>query len=216
MKALVIKELKSVFCSLIGAFFALAFLIIMGTMLWGFIGRYNFIDRGYASMQSFFSLAPVLFSVLIPALTMRQFSEEKRNKTFNILLSRPVTVFQIYVSKFLASFIFCLITLLASITYVYSLYQLANPIGNIDILSILASYFSLILLISVFIVIGLFASSLTKNQVVALIFSVFICLFSFYGFQLLGSLFLLGKTESIVSSIGLLYHYELIQRGGGR
>lgn len=213
MKALVLREFKSVFCSPAGAFFALAFLLITGVMLWAFSGSYNLIDGGYADLNRFFGLAPVLFAVLIPALTMRLFSEEKKNKTLDILKTRPVKASEIYFSKFLATVIFVLVTLLPTTVYACSLYQLANPVGNIDLDSITASYISLILIASVFISIGLFGSVITKNQVVALIVSVFLCLFSFYGFDLLSGFFLSGKIQASVASFGLAGHYKLMQRG---
>lgn len=213
MKALLIKELKSVFCSPAGAFFALAFLGISGVILWAFPGNLNIIDSGYAEMIRFFSLAPILLAILIPAITMRLFSEEKRNKTLDILRTRPISSFSIYFSKFFASLIFITAVILSTLIYVYSVYQLANPAGNIDIASIMASYISLLLLACVFITIGLFGSVITRNQIVALIISVFLCLFSFYGFEMLLSLFFSGKVQSFISSIGLLHHYKLMQRG---
>jgi ABC-2 type transport system permease protein len=213
MKALVLRELKSVFCSPAGAFFALAFLLITSMMLWAFPGRYNFIDGGYADMSHFFGLAPVLFAILIPALTMRLFSEERKTKTLDILKARPVKASTIYFSKFLATFVFVLVTLLPTLIYVYSLYQLSNPVGNIDLASIAASYISLILIALVFIAIGLLGSVTTKNQVVALIVSVSLCLFSFYGFDLLSGFFSLGKIQAVTASFGLAEHYKLMQRG---
>lgn len=213
MKALVLKELKSVFCSPVGAFFALTFLVVMGVMLWAFSGNYNLIDGGYAEMKNFFALAPILFSILIPALTMRLFAEEKKNKTLDILLSRPVSVSEIYVSKFFATFLFVVVTILPTILYVYSLYQLANPVGNIDIGSIVISYVSLMLLILVFISIGLFSSGITNNQIIALIISVLLSLFIYYGFSLLSSFFLSGSIQISISSFGLLLYSESMQRG---
>lgn len=212
MKALVLKELKYIFCSPTGAFFALAFFLVMGLMLWGFEGSYNIIDNGYADMKSFFALSPILLAILIPALTMRLFSEEKRNKTLDILRSRPISIFNIYLSKFLATFVFILSILLCTIIYIYCLYQLAYPTGNIDIGSITASYVSLLLLACIFIFIGLLGSSISKNQIVALIVSVLLCLFIFFGFDLFASLFS-GKTQADISSLGLAYHYKLMQRG---
>ena len=213
MKALVFKELKSVFCSSFGAFFSLAFLLIIGGLLWFFSGKYNLVDTGYADLSGFFALSPMLLLVLIPAFTMRSFSEERKGKTLDILMTRPVSVFHIYLSKYLAALIFVFITLLPTCIYVYSLSQLANPVGNIDLNAILASYFSLLLLVMVFIAIGLFGSALSKNQVVALITSVILSVFVYYGFDLLSGLFLAGKTQAAVSSLGLLHHYELMQKG---
>jgi len=213
MKALISRELKSVFCSPVGAFFSVIYLLITGGMLWFFSGRYNFIDGGYASMENFFSLSAILFAILIPALTMRLFSEEKRNKTLDILLTRPLNWSSIYFSKFIANLIFVFVTLLPTLIYVYSLYQLANPVGNIDMASISASYISLLMLASIFISIGLFGSATTKNQVVAFIISALLCLFCFYGFELLAGLASSGKINAILSSFGLLSHYKLMQRG---
>ena len=212
MKALVLRELKSVFCSPAGVFFALAFFLVSGFMLWFFSGSYNIIDGGYADMNRFFNIAPILLIILIPALTMRLYSEERRNKTIDILMSRPVHPLGIYFSKFSATFLFVLVTLLCTGVYVYYIYQLANPIGNIDIGSIVASYFSLLLLAAVFISIGLFGSTVTRNQVVALVISIFICLFVFYGFDLLSELFVSGKEKTVIVSLGLSYHYELMRR----
>lgn len=182
-------------------------------MLWLFSGKYNFIDNGYADMAHFFDLAPILLAILIPALTMRLFSEERRNKTFDILKARPVSLFAIYFSKFFATFIFFLVTLIPTVIYVFSLYQLANPIGSIDLNNIIVSYLSLILLSIVFITIGLFGSIISANQIAALIISVFLCLFTFWGFDLITSFLLSGKIQAIISSFGLLHHYELMQRG---
>lgn len=182
-------------------------------MLWLFPGKYNFIDNGYADMIRFFELAPILLALLIPALTMRLFSEEKRNKTLDILKARPVSITFIYISKFIASFIFVIVTLIPTIVYAFSIYHLANPVGNIDINNIIASYLSLILLSIVFISIGLFGSIISPNQIISLIISVLLSLFSFWGFELISGFLLSGKTQSIVSSFGLLHHYELMQRG---
>ncbi|MDR1091073.1 MAG: gliding motility-associated ABC transporter substrate-binding protein GldG [Prevotella sp.] len=213
MKALVLRELKSVFCSPAGAFFALAFFLVSGFMLWLFPGSYNIVDGGYADMGRFFNIAPVLMIILIPALTMRLYSEEKRNKTIDMLVSRPVRLLEVYFSKFLATFLFVLVALLCTGIYVYFIYQLANPAGNIDMGSITASYFSLFLLAAVFISVGLFGSVVTRNQIVALIVSVFICLFVFYGFDLLSGLFISGKAKAVAASLGLNHHYELMRRG---
>ncbi|MDH6309164.1 ABC-2 type transport system permease protein [Dysgonomonas sp. PFB1-18] len=208
MKALIFREFKSVFCSATGAFFAFAFLLVMGAMLWFFQGSYNFIDGGYADMGRFFTLAPITLSMLVPALTMRLFSEEKRTKTFDVLLTRPVSMFAVYFSKMLATLAFVTITLLPTLIYVYSLYQLANPVGSIDLESVFTSYISLLLVTLVFVSIGLFGSSVTRNQIIALILSVALCLFTYFGFELL-----FGTTNTSLSSFGLLYHYKQMGRG---
>ncbi|NDV79651.1 gliding motility-associated ABC transporter substrate-binding protein GldG [Dysgonomonas sp. 511] len=213
MKALIYREIKSVFCSPASAFFALVFLLATGCLLWFFSGSYNIIDSGYADTKHFFALAAIILSVLIPALTMRTFAEERRNKTLDTLLIRPVSIASICLSKFLAVFIFVVITILPTMLYVYSLYQLANPTGNIDMAGITASYISLLLLTSVFIAIGMAGSAATRNQVAAFLLSLILCLFVFYGFDLLAELFISGKIKGFMSSLGLSYHYRQMQRG---
>lgn len=213
MKTLFIKELRSVFCSSSGVFFAAIYLLCCGLMLWFFSGNFNIPQNGYASLASFFRLSPVIFIILIPALTMRYFAEEKRTKTLDILITRPVWLSSIYFSKFLAISLFILSALIATTVYIYSLYQLANPIGNIDIQSIIISYVSLYCIALTFTAIGLFTSSLSSNQIVALLLSLLICFFSFYGFDLLADLFSSGKVQYFISSLGLNYHYNLMQRG---
>ena len=213
MRALFIKELRSIFCSSSGVFFAVIYLLCCSSMLWLFPGSFNIPQTGYASLASFFGLSPVIFIILIPALTMRCFAEEKRTKTMDILMTRPVWLSNIYFSKFLAISLFILSTLIATTVYIYSLYQLANPVGNIDILSIIISYVSLYCIALTFTAIGLFTSSLSNNQIVALLLSILICFFAFYGINLLTDLFSSGKTQYFISSLGLNYHYNLMQRG---
>ncbi|MFV0419187.1 MAG: gliding motility-associated ABC transporter substrate-binding protein GldG [Dysgonomonas sp.] len=213
MKALVLKELKSIFCSPVGTFFALVFLLITGATLWLFSGSYNFIDNGYADMRSFFWLASILFIVLIPALTMGLFAEERRNKTLEILISRPIGTWKIYLSKFISIYIFVITVLVSTIVYAYSLYQLSYPEGNIEIKSIIASYISLMMMLLIFISVGLLGSAITKNQIVAFIISLLLSLFIFYGFDLFSGLFNTGKLQLFISSLGLAYHYDIMQRG---
>lgn len=213
MTALLLKELKSVFCSVTGIFFSVAFLVISGLFLWFFAGKYNIPDSGYADLKPFFSIAPIIFIVLIPALTMRMFAEEKRSGTFSMLRSYPVGLGTVWFAKLLASLSLVILTLAATFVYVWSLYELANPAGNTDLNGIIVSYLSLTLLSVVFIAMGLFASAVTSNQIVALIAGIVLCAFSFYGFELIAGLFSSGRLQSIVSSVGLLHHYSIMQQG---
>lgn len=213
MKALITKELKSICFSSASTFFAVSYLAIMGYMLWLSPGSFNIPDNGYASLTSFFHLSPILFAILIPALTMKQFAEEKRMKTFDILRTRPIRFSSIFFSKVIASAAFVFITLLPTAVYVYSVGQLANPAGNIDAEAIIASYISLFLLSIVFIMIGLFTSSISSKQIIGLLAGIIGCLFVFFGFDLIAGLFLAGKTQITLASLGLNYHYNLMQRG---
>lgn len=213
MKALISKELTSIFCSTAGLVFSFVYLIACGSMLWIFPGNLNILDAGYSTLNNFFSISPVLFTVLIPALTMRLIAEERRNKTFALLLSRPVTISQLWFSKWISAFAFVFLVILSTTVYIYSIYALGNPVGNIDMNATLISYLSLIFLAGIFICVGLFASSLTENQIAAFIIALLLNFTVYYGFDLLSTLFQDGKMRSVVVSCGLSSHFGQLQRG---
>lgn len=213
MKILIKKELSLLFSSPVSAFFIISFLTATGLMLWLFSGSFNILDGGYASLNSFFKLAPIIFIILVPALCMRSFAEEKKNKTIDIFRTYPKTISVLYISKFIALFIIILLVLLSSSIYVYTLNIISNPIGNIDINEIVSCYFGLVFISFVFLSSGLFASSLTKNQVIAFIVSIFINFTIYYGFDLLSSLFNNSQTQLTISSLGLSYYADLMQKG---
>lgn len=213
MNVLIRKELVSILCSGIGLFFALIFLIANGAMLWVFEGNFNIMDTGYATLEKFFNLSSILFVLLIPALAMRLIAEEKRNRTLDILRSRPVGISAIMGSKWLASLLFVMLVLLPTIIYIYTLYILGSPVGNLDMGVVLLSYLSLIGLASVFIAVGILASSLSKNQIIAFVVALFVNFVIYFGFDLLSTLLEGGATKVFVASCGLSYHMTQIQRG---
>ncbi|PXV65063.1 ABC-2 type transport system permease protein [Dysgonomonas alginatilytica] len=213
MGILIRKELLSILCSGIGLFFALIFLVASGSMLWFFEGNFNIMDTGYATLEKFFSLSSILFVLLIPALTMRLIAEEKRNRTLDMLRSRPISISAIIGSKWLASLLFVVLVLLPTFIYVYTLYVLGSPVGNLDLVVIMISYLSLIGLGGVFIAVGIFASSLSQNQIIAFVVALFINFVIYFGFDLLSALFDAGATRVFVASCGLSYHLSEVQRG---
>jgi len=213
MYTLLSKELRSIFNSVSGILFSCIFLIVCGCLLWFIPGNYNIAESGYASLSSFFALAPVLLLVLIPALAMRTFSEEKKQGTLSLLITRPVSLFEIVFSKYLAVFISVVVVLLPTLIYVAFLSYNALPQGNIDWGAIAGSYLGLLFLISIFVAISIFASSLTSNQVVAFITGLLICIVFYFGFDLFSGLFSSGKIHYMVRNIGFLSHYQSIQKG---
>lgn len=210
MKGLLKKELTAIFCSATGISFSFAYLLICGFILWLFSGGYNILDNGYATLDSFFKLSPILLLILIPALTMRSFSEEKKSKTLELSFSQPISLFRIIFSKILAIWFFIIISI--SVTYVY-IFILSFLSNSIDLYGAIISYVLLFALSLVLIVIGIFASSLTSNQIFALILSIILNTIFFFGFDLLSGLFSSGKTQLFVSSLGLSKHYDLMGRG---
>jgi ABC-2 type transport system permease protein len=180
----------------------LIFLIISGCLLWVIPGAYNIPENGYASLSSFFSIAPILLLFLIPALSMRSFSEEKRMHTLTVLKSRPVSMQTVLFAKIAALFITALITLLPTLIYIICIYRYGNPVGNIDLGAVAASYAGLLFLILAFICLSVFASYITSNQVIALITGMALCVFFYFGFDLIG-----------LDSLSFSFHYKSVQRG---
>lgn len=213
MRILIRKELTSILCSGIGLFFGLIFLVGSGLLLWFFEGNFNILDAGYASLDKFFTLSSILLLLLTPALTMRLIAEEKRDRTLDMLRSRPISISIIVLSKWLSSLLFVSLVLLPTIIYVYTLSVLVTLSGSFDMGVICISYFSLIGLSGVFIAVGIFASSLSKNQIVAFVIALLLNFLIYFGFDLLSTLFQTGNVRFSVASFGLFYHLAQIQRG---
>lgn len=204
------KELNSFLNSLVAYIVIGVFLVLAGLFTWVFEG--NVLDYGFADLSSFFQLAPYIFIFLIPAITMRLFSEELKSGTIELLFTKPLTDWQIILGKFFAAFILILIALLPTFLYYYSVYELGSTRGNIDTSAIIGSYIGLFFLGGVFASIGLWASSLTDNQVVAFIIGALACFLMYDGLHQLAQLFN-GSTQYLIDYIGLSFHYESIGRG---
>ncbi len=199
--------------SLIGYIAMAVFLVLTGLFLWVFPGDFNVLDLGFAELEPFFTLAPWVFMFLIPAITMRTFSEEMRTGTIELLYTRPLSDMQIILAKTLAGVFLVILALLPTLVYVYSLYVLGNPRGNLDMGGVWGSYLGLLFLASAFVSIGVFASSITQNQVVAFIIAVFLCFFVFIGFESISSFAVMGPLDSVVQQLGILEHYRSMSRG---
>jgi len=204
------KEIISYLSSLVAYVTIGAFLVVLGLFLWVF-PQSSILEYGYAGLDSLFSTAPYLFMFLVPAITMRSLAEERREGTFEILLTRPLTDWQIVMGKYLASLLLILFALLPTLVYYYSVYQLGNPQGNIDTGAVIGSYIGLFLLGACFAAIGLFASSITKNQVIAFVIAVFLCFFFYSGFDSLSQI--LSLQNLTLENLGITEHYESISRG---
>ena len=186
------------------------FLLVLGLLLWVY-PESSIIDYGYAGLDSLFNNAPYLFMFLVPAITMRSLAEERREGTFELLVTRPLTDWQIVIGKYLAGVVIVLFALLPTLVYYYSVYSLGNPQGNIDSGGVTGSYIGLFLLGSAFTAIGLFASSISKNQIIAFTIAVFLCFFFYGGFDSLSGLLSLQDLD--LPSLGINQHYQSISRG---
>ncbi|WP_316803840.1 gliding motility-associated ABC transporter permease subunit GldF [Pedobacter nototheniae] len=212
MYAVFKRELFSFLNSMVAYITIGVFLLVSGLLLW-FFPDTSVLDYGYAELSGFFSLVPYLFMFLIPAITMRSFAEEKREGTYELLVTRPITLWQIIGAKYLASLVLVLFALIPTIVYYYSVYQLGFPKGNIDSGAVIGSYTGLFLLGTAFTSIGIFSSSLTKNQVIAFAISVFLCFVCFSGFDSVSKMISLQAIESNLTALGINEHYQSISRG---
>ncbi|MDG2431896.1 gliding motility-associated ABC transporter permease subunit GldF [Flavobacterium sp.] len=211
MKAIVLREINSFFGSPIGYLVIAIFLIINGLFLWVFDGDFNILNSGFADLSPFFTLAPWILLFLIPAVTMRSFSDEKKQGTLELLLTKPLSVWQIVSGKFFGAVLLIVLAIVPTVIYVWAIYTLGSPIGNIDMGSTLGSYFGLVFLIAAYCSIGIFTSTLSENQIVAFILSVFICFVFYFGFEGLASL--APSFSSLISALGMQDHFKSMGRG---
>lgn len=212
MVAILQKELNSFFNSLVGYIVMIVFLTGTGLFMWVFPDT-EVLGYGFATMETLFSMTPFVYLFLIPAITMRTFAEEKKAGTMELLLTRPLTDFQIITGKYLASWLLVIFALLPTLIYYFSISALGTPKGNIDTAAVIGSYVGLCLLGAVFTSIGIFASSLTDNQIVAFILSVFFCFILYTGFSSLAQLDLWEGNAYIINQLGIDFHYAAMSKG---
>jgi ABC-2 type transport system permease protein len=211
MKSILLREIKSFFGSPIGYLVIALFLILNGLFLWVFQGEYNILNTGFADMTPFFTLSPWIFIFLIPAVTMRSFSDEKKQGTLELLLTKPLSIWQIVNGKFLGALLLIVMAIIPTLIYVVVISRLGMPEGNIDMGSTIGAYFGLVFLIAAYCAIGIFTSTLSDNQIVAFIISVFVCFFFYFGFDGLASI--TPAYSNMISSFGMQNHFKSMGRG---
>lgn len=205
------KELRQFFSSLTGYIIIVVFLLINGLVL--FVFENNIFDFGYATLERFFLLSPWILLLLIPAITMRSFSDEFRSGTFEILQTRPLRRSHIIAGKYFGSLIVVLIALLPTVVYIFSIQNLSSNEG-LDTGATMGSYIGLVFLAAVFTAIGVCASSFTNNSVVAFILSLLGCALLYYGFSAVSRLQGLSNgTDYYMEMAGIDFHYRSLSRG---
>ena len=209
MFAILKKEINSFFASPIGYLVIAIFLLLNGLFLWLFKGDNNILDYGFADLESFFVLAPWILIFLIPAVTMRSFSDEKKQGTIELLLTKPISLIKIVLGKYFGAFVLILIALTPTLLYVFTVYQLGNPVGNLDVGSTLGSYFGLLFLVASYTAIGIFTSTLSENQIVAFIAAVFICFLFYIGFESIADFI----PSPFIEQLSMSIHFKSISRG---
>lgn len=207
------KELSSFFSSMVGYLVLSLFLIVIGLFMWVFTST-SVLEYNFASLDQLFGIAPLIFVFLIPAITMRSFSEERQRGTIEFLVTKPLSDLQIVLGKYFAALSLVVFALIPTLIYYYSIYQLGSPVGNIDSGAVIGSYIGLIFLAGTFVAIGVFASSLTDNQIIAFLISIFLCFVVHWAFNYLSELpIFFGRWDDSVQKLGSEYHYNSISKG---
>jgi ABC-2 type transport system permease protein len=204
------KEFNGFLHSLIAYLVIGIFLTAMGLLIWVF-PETSVLDYGYADLDTLFSMAPYVFIFLIPAITMKSFAEERKLGTLELLLTKPLTDWDIVLGKFFAAFALVVVALLPTLIYYFSIVELGNPVGNIDTAAVVGSYVGLLFLAAIFCAIGIFTSTLSNNQIVAFLLAAFFCFLLYTGFDSLSSF--AGSQALLVKQFGILYHYESLGKG---
>lgn len=213
MNSLFRKELIQFFGSLTGYVAIITFLVVNGLFLWVFPGNFNIPDSGYASLEPYFELAPWLYLFLVPAVTMRLFSDEKRSGTLELILTRPLSDFHLVMAKFMAAFLLVIFTLLPTLIYVFSVWQLGNPTGNLDTGSTMGAFFGLFFLTAIYVAIGLFASSVTDNQIIAFITAMGLSFILFTGVEFIAGSGVPYWLERLLLWLSINEHFLSVSRG---
>lgn len=212
MFAILKKEINTFFASPIGYLVIGVFLLLNGLFLWVFKGDFNILDNGVASLSSFFLLAPWILIFLVPAVTMRSFSDEKKQGTLELLVTKPISHFQIVLGKYFGALVLIIMALVPTLLYVYTISQLGQTEDSLDIGSTIGSYFGLLFLVAAYTAIGVFASALSDNQIVAFIIAVFVCFFFYFGFEGISNYTLFGGLFYL-ENLGMAAHYNSMSRG---
>ena len=211
MLSLIFKEIRGFLGSLIGHIVVVVFLLLTGLFVWVF--PENILDTGYADLGPLFFIAPWVFLFLVPAVTMRSFSEERRTGTIEFLLTKPLSELQIVLAKYVAAVVLVIFALLPTLVYWFTVHELAVPKGNVDTGGIIGSYIGLLFLGACFAAIGLLSSALTDSQIVAFLIAVFLCFILYMGFELMTDFQSFGALEGPLKSIGIHSHYQSMSRG---
>lgn len=212
MIAILRKEIQSFFASPMGYLVIGVFLLVNSLFLWVFKGEFNVLDYGFADLSSFFFLAPWVLIFLIPAVTMRSFADEVKLGTLELLLTKPIKIWELVLGKYFGALVLIIMAIIPTFLYLYTIYQLGEVKGNVDLGNALGSYLALFFMICSFTAIGLFASTLTQNQIVSFIIAIFLSFFLFFGFDGLQN-FVPEGSDFMIDTLGMNAHFKNMSRG---
>lgn len=212
MWAIAKKEWTHYFGNITGYFIISFYLLVNGLFLFVF-PSFNVLDFGYASLQVYFDFAPWFLLLLIPAITLRSFSEEKAIGTSDVLFSLPISMLDIVVGKFIGVLFIILIAIAPTLIYAVALDQLSST-GGLDWGASFGAYIGLLLMAAAYAMIGLFASSKTKQPIIALIISVFIAAIIFKGFDWISAIPMINTEFGYyITQLGMSAHFNNMSKG---
>ncbi|MCD8528756.1 MAG: ABC transporter permease subunit, partial [Chitinophagales bacterium] len=201
------------FGSLVG-YVAIAIFLVLSALFTFVFPTTSVLESGFATLDTFFSNAPLFFLFLIPAITMRLFSEEYSTGTIELLVTKPISQLSIIFGKYLAALCITLLSLLPTLWYYFSISKIAAPAGNIDTGGIMGSYIGLMLLGAGFVAIGTFSSALSNNQIIAFLIGILLCFLFYMGFDFIAKLpVFMGTSDYFVERLGINSHYLSLSRG---
>ncbi|HVI46915.1 MAG TPA: gliding motility-associated ABC transporter permease subunit GldF [Chitinophaga sp.] len=213
MLAIFKKEINQFFSSITGYVAIILFLLANGLLLFVFPDT-SLLDTGYANLDPLFDLAPLIYLLLIPAITMRSFADEFKTGTMELLSTKPLSWWQIVMGKFLGSMLVVAISLLPTVVYYVAIRQLSTNPQQLDNGGILGSYTGLFLLGAAFTAIGLWSSSLTSNAMIAFLIAVFTSFIFYNGFDALSKIpGFSGGADYYLQMAGIKFHYTSVSRG---
>jgi len=207
------RELQAFFYTPLGYTLWGTFLLINGLLLWIFPSNFNILDAGFGDVNLFFELNPWLLIVLLPAMGMKSFSEEIKLGTLELLLTKPLSTFQLVVAKFAALAVLILISLSVALLYFVLIGDLLQVDDVLDWGVFWGSFTGLFFYALVLAAISLWASTLVESAFSAFLIAVFVSLFQYYGWGQLAALFNNYTTYHFFKSIGLQFHYSELNKG---
>ena len=211
MWTIIRKEWNQFFSGWMGYISIVVYLSITGILLF-FIPETNLLDAGYASMDSFFELSPLLLLILVPAITMRSFSEEFKTGTYEMLRSLPVKGSSMVLGKFFSVLLIIVIALAGTLVYVFTLHYLS--LNGLDTGAIVGSYIGLIMLCAVYASIGIYVSSCFSNSLASFMITAFACFLIYYVFAFFPAFYISGYNIGYyISLMGVKYHFENVSKG---
>lgn len=207
------KELNVYFSGILGYLIIGIYLLINGLLLWVFDGPFNILSGGYATLENYFGLAPWVFLFLIPAISMRVFSDEIKSGMMELLIVRPISLMQLIWAKFFGTFTVVIFSILPTLVYLWSVRTLGSPVGNLDWGAAIGSFVGLLAIGAAYTAVALMASALTPNNVVAFVLGVALNFGMYLGFESLADLYKFSGWELTVRTLGMNEHYLSMARG---